>query len=193
MRVFYNGFGLIRESYRGTDNINKSEVRVFKQCFYLPSFFLFKTGITLRRHVRELFLNPLTTNDAYHHEKTVFIPTTQKGVWTPFEIRSDKDVYTPEHGNVLILFLDSNKPIIESTRPEYLNENHSTYSIELSAAIETWETVLQSNPLRPKRGTRKSLIEQHLAKKYPNFNQSQRNRITGILNPDKGGGAPKIE
>ncbi len=73
---------------------------------------------------------------------------------------------------------------------EYLNSSHPMYSEELAAAIETWESVLQCNPPRPKTGSRKSFIEKHLKDNYSTFNKSQRDRITLILNPDKGG-APK--
>ncbi len=78
-------------------------------------------------------------------------------------------------------------------KPEYLNKNHSMYSEELAAAIETWESVLQCNPSRPKRGSRKSLIANHLKQNYSAFNQSQHDRITLMLNPDKAGGASKTE
>lgn len=78
-------------------------------------------------------------------------------------------------------------------KPEYLNTNHPTYSVELAAAIETWDTVLKNNPPKPNRGSRKTLIEKHLKDRYSHFSTSAIDRITGILNPDKTGGTPKSE
>jgi hypothetical protein len=75
---------------------------------------------------------------------------------------------------------------------EYLNENHPMYSKELSIAIETWEAVLSSSPPRPKKGSRKSLIEQWINSNYALDNNAVK-RIAVLINPDKSGGVTKTD
>lgn len=88
---------------------------------------------------------------------------------------------------------DEETPTNAPPMAEYLNQKHPMYSPELAAAIETWEAVLKNNPERPKRGSRKTLIEKHLNDNYPKFSGEAKKRITGILNPDKAGGVTKTE
>lgn len=88
---------------------------------------------------------------------------------------------------------DISSEIETKSTPEYLNIDHPTYSEELAAAIETWETVLKNNPPKPNRGSRKLLIEKHLKDRYSHFSSEAMKRICGILNPDKAGGTPKSE
>lgn len=92
--------------------------------------------------------------------------------------------------NALKLLIDDSNSKTET--PEYLNEKHEMHSPELAAAIETWESVLKCNPQKPKTGSRKALIENHIKEKYK-FNPTQIERITTMINPDKTGGAPKTE
>jgi len=77
--------------------------------------------------------------------------------------------------------------------PTYLDITHPLHSAELSIAISAWEAVLQSNPDKPKTGSRKKLIEDWLKINHDKLNQSAIERITTMLNPDKTGGAPKTE
>lgn len=75
-------------------------------------------------------------------------------------------------------------------KPAYLDENHPMFSRELSIAIEAWDHVLSSNPPKPNRDSRKSLIYEWLEKHHRDLSTSAKDRIAGMLNPDKNGGAP---
>jgi hypothetical protein len=77
--------------------------------------------------------------------------------------------------------------------PSYLDPAHPLHSWELAFAIRAWRGVLESNPDKPKTGSRKKLVEEWLKANHKELNQSQINRITKMLNPDKEGGAPKTE
>jgi hypothetical protein len=74
--------------------------------------------------------------------------------------------------------------------PSYLDKNHPMYSDELNIAIKAWEAVLECNPIKPKSGSRKKLIEEWLRLKHPELTKEAKTRITTLLNPDKNGGAP---
>ena len=76
--------------------------------------------------------------------------------------------------------------------PPYMDISHPMHSPELRIAIEAWEAVLKSNPVKPKKGSRKQLIETWL-KTHQELKPAEINRITTMLNPDKAGGAPKTE
>lgn len=81
-------------------------------------------------------------------------------------------------------------------QPEYLNDDHAMYSQELDIAIQAWVAVLKDKPPRPKKGSRKQLIENWLegfCKDNPEIKltKAAKDRITAMLNPDDKGGAPK--
>lgn len=78
--------------------------------------------------------------------------------------------------------------------PSYLDTTHPLHSSELKIAIEAWQAVLECNPDKPNRGSRKQLIESWLNKNHPEtLSKEAKSRITVLLNPDKDGGAPKTE
>lgn len=83
--------------------------------------------------------------------------------------------------------LDSSKSI-----QDCLSTTHPLHSQELSIAVETWNAVLLPNPPRPKQGSRKQLIEDYLRSNYT-LNNSQIDRISAMLNPDRNGGAPSSD
>jgi hypothetical protein len=69
--------------------------------------------------------------------------------------------------------------------PPYLDSNHPLHSPELKIAIEAWQAVLQDNPNRPKVRSRKVLIENWLKENHSKLKQSEIDRITVMINPDK--------
>lgn len=71
--------------------------------------------------------------------------------------------------------------------------SHPLFSAELAIAIETWSAVLESNPKRPKKGSRKKLIEDYLNTNHKNLSISAKERITTMLNPDTKGGVTGLE
>ena len=77
--------------------------------------------------------------------------------------------------------------------PAYLDPSHPMHSDELRIAIEAWLAVLNSNPAKPNRGSRKQLIENWLTINInkDKIGNSAIKRITLMLNPDGDGGAPK--
>jgi hypothetical protein len=85
---------------------------------------------------------------------------------------------------------DKNEPIL-SKKPAYLEENNPMFSRELFIAIEAWEQVLSSNPSKPKRGSRKTLITQWLEKNHRELTNEAKERIAVMINPDGNGGTPK--
>ena len=78
--------------------------------------------------------------------------------------------------------------------PDYLNPTHPMHSKELKIAVEAWDEVLKYNPVKPKTGTRKQLIENWLkGRTNPKLNLAAIEWITKMLNPDGKGGAPSTE
>lgn len=67
---------------------------------------------------------------------------------------------------------------------------HPMVSEEFKIALEAWKTVLASSPPKPKQGSRKTLIREWLDEHYPRLSIEAKNRISVMLNPDSGGGAP---
>lgn len=110
--------------------------------------------------------------------------------WTDEEKNQDSksELTKSERASMLEILTPNAGPTI----PSYLDPDHPMYSKELSIAIEVWLDVLSGNPDRPKRGTRKALIEERLKKNY-HLDKSVIERIAVMLNPDKNGGAPKTE
>lgn len=76
--------------------------------------------------------------------------------------------------------------------PPYLDTSHPMYSKELSITIKAWMEVLNCEPAKPKRGSRKKLISDWLNKNYTkkDLTASAKERITTMINPDANGGAP---
>jgi len=62
------------------------------------------------------------------------------------------------------------------------------FSSELFIAIEAWKHVLDGNPYRPKKGSRKGIIEKWLNEHHSELSGAARQRITTMINPDKNGG-----
>ena len=75
----------------------------------------------------------------------------------------------------------------------YLDKKHPMFSEELSIAIEAWYAVLECNPDKPNRGSRKKLISNWLETHHSTLTTEAKSRITTLLNPDKNGGAPSPE
>ncbi len=85
---------------------------------------------------------------------------------------------------------DEQQAMLTNTPPAYLDPKHPMFSEELSIAILAWNAVLECNPDKPKRGSRKQLIENWLELHYGKMTKEAKTRITTLLNPDKNGGAP---
>ncbi len=106
------------------------------------------------------------------------------------EWATDKEIDFPDK---LREWCDKQRKPKSKEAPVYLDTAHPLHSKELSIAIEAWEAVLQSNPDKPKVGSRKQLVEKWLEDNHSELNQSEKERITAMINPDKAGGAPKSE
>lgn len=82
--------------------------------------------------------------------------------------------------------------------PGFLDFSHKLHSLELKIAYEAWNAVLKGNPEKPKRGSRKKLIENWLWLHYPKeseLSQEARKRIVTLVNSDtdkRGGGPPTL-
>jgi hypothetical protein len=85
---------------------------------------------------------------------------------------------------------DEQQAMLINTPPAYLDQNHPMFSEELSIAILAWNAVLECNPDKPKKGSRKQLIESWLELHYKTMPKEAKTRIATLLNPDKYGGAP---
>ena len=86
--------------------------------------------------------------------------------------------------------LDEQQAMLTNTLPAYLDPMHPMFSDELNIAILAWNAVLECNPGKPKRGSRKKLIENWLETHHKDMPTEAKNRIATLLNPDKNGGAP---
>ncbi|PPK69392.1 hypothetical protein B0F88_110179 [Methylobacter tundripaludum] len=75
-------------------------------------------------------------------------------------------------------------------QPAYLDQTHPMFSEELNIAIKAWNEVLECNPEKPKKGSRKKLIEDWLETNHKTLPMEAKKRIATLLNPDKNGGAP---
>lgn len=82
---------------------------------------------------------------------------------------------------------DSIKP------PAYLDESHPAYSEELRIAIQAWQAVLEHDPAKPRRGSRKQLLASWINQHHSKLTEAAKERIVTLLNPDKNGGAPRSE
>jgi hypothetical protein len=76
------------------------------------------------------------------------------------------------------------KPKPEEITP-YLDATHPLHSPELKIAVEAWQAVLQDNPVRPRVGSRKTLIESWLNTNHTELSGEAKKRIAGMVNPDK--------
>jgi hypothetical protein len=85
---------------------------------------------------------------------------------------------------------DEQQAMLTNTPPAYLDPKHPMFSEELSIAIMAWRAVLECSPDKPKKGSRKQLIENWLELHYKTMPKEAKTRITTLLNPDKNGGAP---
>ncbi|MFZ2451390.1 MAG: hypothetical protein WAW36_12810 [Methylovulum miyakonense] len=82
----------------------------------------------------------------------------------------------------------TNKALSIDKKSAYLDPNHPMFSEELNIAILAWQQILESNPARPKKGSRKKLIDDWLIKNHPKLTISAKERICTLINPDKNGG-----
>lgn len=214
MKVHYSGFGYVGVYDHETGEVWESIPFTLEK--YSGTLFLFDDNrrdleILGKSDIGALFIgefthhSPVFKKDFYHHDDKQAIHwlriSDKDGNQINITMLNDGAVYE-SNGNIIRVIPESEKSEIieEMTTPtnappmaEYLNPKHPMYSPELVAAIETWETVLKNNPERPKRGSRKALIEKHLNDNYPNFSGEAKKRIAGILNPDKAGGVTKTE
>lgn len=87
-------------------------------------------------------------------------------------------------------FTDKNEPSTLGC----IDLNHPLITKEFKIALEAWDAVLKSNPPRPKKGSRKTLIIDWLRRQNKEQDLKLSNdaikRIAVLLNPDKDGGAP---
>lgn len=197
IKVFYDGLGCIFTAHdlRLLDDNNSNELRNFlkanttKQCdvFLLPENVEKRFDVIGNAVVeylcfdddsdRKMYLvfdyQSLSKIEIFKTDKSNTFP------YNPYQCKSAGE-------NELKLIDDDNS---KAETPEYLNENHPMHSPELATAIKAWQKVLESNPPKPKTGSRKSLIENYLNDNHK-LNVAQVDRIATLLNPDKTGGAP---
>jgi hypothetical protein len=85
---------------------------------------------------------------------------------------------------------DNKSPLLLNSSNAFIDPNHAMVSNDFKIAIEAWTAVLAHKPNRPRRGSRKKLIEDWLENNYPKIPSEAKKRIATLLNPDKNGGAP---
>jgi hypothetical protein len=214
MEVYYSGYGFIYDtSLDEVDEqnhflvygneiayIEKVTRHKYRGHFILPAHVLqdlkfiekAKVSYLLYKEDDDAPINVRGWEEAIDPKNARLYLSDSEGNCCPIKIKmdcTDNQFNEEQPDNTLRLFQNGELQIIKEI-PSCLNKAHEMYSEELAAAIETWKSVLQCNPPRPKTGSRKSLIEKHLNNNYSTFNKSQRDRITLMINPDKGG-APK--
>ncbi|MBF6647184.1 hypothetical protein [Methylobacter sp. BlB1] len=82
---------------------------------------------------------------------------------------------------------------LSDSHPAYLDPKHPMFSEELNIAIRAWTEVLECTPEKPKRGSRKHLIEKWLETYHKSLSSEAKKRIATLVNPDKNGGAPSSD
>lgn len=114
-------------------------------------------------------------------------------------LREDLEAYAKENNHSPKFLLDETILLQQGQKidgqgllgnPPYLNIDHPMHSTELSIAIEAWTAVLECAPAKPKKGSRKGMIEVWLDKNHSNLGTTARDRIATLVNPDKNGGCP---
>ena len=142
--------------------------------------------------------------EAFHgREIKAYNPITGRTMGGVFGLKGDETVfYTTSYdvnswfkdNNLTFRFVFANESDNKSCTDDthlYRDKNHPMYSEELNIAIDGWLAVLESNPARPKQGSRKQLIEAWLEEKHGKTQSTEaKRRIATLINPDKGGPPP---
>lgn len=136
-------------------------------------------------HYRNLNLNIVEANAEAATQKSEIcvineIPQIKNGV-----LEAEKQPHLSKD----LAILNEAPSMINGCSP-YLDQSHPMYSNELDIAIQAWNAVLFCNPIKPKTGSRKKLIENCLEIHYRILPKEAKRRIATLLNPDKNGGAP---
>lgn len=112
--------------------------------------------------------------------------------FSPYDVRrwaEHKEIPIPEE---LTELLENKKPI-GSDMPSYLNPKHKHFSEELSVAVHAWIALFENGEYIRKKAP-KLQIEKWLRENYQKkFSVAAIERISTVVNPKKGGGAPPIE